>query len=80
MDGFSRCVRVSALPLMIAMLFAASHASAVPVEYRISGLLSGTQLNFFDFVEVTEAPFEIRIEGDTDGAFDFGNLSGIGSA
>jgi hypothetical protein len=62
-------------------LAGARPAQAIPVEYRISGVLTG-QLGLFviDPVRLTDAPFEISIVADTDTAFRFGSIPGVGSA
>ena len=72
--------RLAAFLLLIYAFATPSEASAVPIEYRISGLLSGSGSNLLEFFQVIDAPFEIAIEGNTDDAFDFGHIPGFGSA
>jgi len=72
--------RLAASLLLICAFVTPLEARAVPVEYRISGLLSGMGSNLLDFFQVTDAPFEIAIAGDTDDAFDFGPTPGFSSA
>jgi hypothetical protein len=53
---------------------------AVPIEYRISGLLSGDSGSIFNPVGLLDVPFEISIAADTDTAFYFGQIAGYGAA
>jgi len=53
---------------------------ALPVEYRISGLLTGDLGSIFNPVSLVDVPFEITIAADTETAFEFGHIPGVGSA
>jgi len=74
------CTRLALLLLLGFTVATPLKAHAVPVEYRIAGLLSGLGSNLFDPFQITDAPFEITFAADTEDAFDFGQIPGFGSA
>jgi hypothetical protein len=53
---------------------------ATPIEYRISGLLTGTESRFLSTLLLVDVPFQISISADTDTAFEFGKITGFGTA
>ena len=55
-------------------------AHAIPIEYRVSGLLTGDLGSIFNPVSLVEVPFEISIAADTETAFEFGHIAGLGTA
>jgi len=57
-------------------------ARAVPVEYRFSGLLTGEigQSLPDPSVRLVDVPFRVSITADSDGAFEFGSIPGLGTA
>jgi len=55
-------------------------ADASPIEYRFSGLLAGDVNQVGNPVNLVGVPFEISIAGDSDAAFEFGHIAGLGTA
>jgi hypothetical protein len=53
---------------------------ALPAEYRISGFLTGDLGVLLGSVSLVDVPFEISIAADTADAFEFGNITGFGTA
>lgn len=76
-----RLRRIVPLACVVGLLLGlASPARAIPVAYRISGVLTGQIGSIFDVVNLVDAPFEITIAADTAGAFRIGSVAGVGSA